>query len=114
MIESRQTAKEIFQDIMANPKRKAFGFGAKAALINIDLQKAYTRPDLFSTAYTTDPNQITHINTLAELCRQLNWPVIWTSVSYQAGVRTCIVGRQASCQSRSRRLHYKKNAFGIF
>jgi maleamate amidohydrolase len=84
MIESRQTAKEIFQDIMANPKRKAFGFGAKAALINIDLQKAYTRPDLFSTAYTTDPNQIGHINTLAELCRQLNWPVIWTSVSYSA------------------------------
>lgn len=84
MIESHQTAKEIFQDIMANPRRKAFGFGAKAALINIDMQKAYTRPDLFSTAYTTDPNQIAYINILAELFRQLNWPVVWTTVSYSA------------------------------
>ncbi len=111
MIESRQTAKEIFQDIMGNPKRKAFGFGTKAALINIDLQKACTRPDLFSTAYATDPNQIAHINTLDKLFRQLNWPVICTSVSYSAsdidagvwGTRSDVAGSLQNIKQGSER-----------
>jgi hypothetical protein len=34
-------------------------------LVNIDLQKAYTRTDLFKTAYETDPNQLHYVNDLA-------------------------------------------------
>lgn len=82
MIESNKTAREIFHEVMANPQRAAFGFGQKAMLINIDLQKAYTRTDLFKTAYETDPNQLQYINELARAFRALNWPVVWTHVAY--------------------------------
>lgn len=77
-----KTAKEIYFEVKANPARKRFGFGDKAVLVNIDLQKAYTRPDLFQTAYEADPNQMKYINDLAERFRQLAWPVVWTHVAY--------------------------------
>jgi nicotinamidase-related amidase len=77
-----KTAKEIFYEVQANPARKRFGFGKKAVLVNIDPQKAYTRTDLFKTAYETDPNQMEHINSLARKFRALGWPVVWTHVSY--------------------------------
>jgi len=77
-----KTAKEIFFEVQANPARKRFGFGKKAILVNIDPQKAYTRTDLFKTAYETDPNQMEHINGLARKFRALNWPVVWTHVAY--------------------------------
>ncbi len=79
---SNKTAREIYQEIKANPARKRFGLGNKAVLVNIDPQKAYTRTDLFKTAYQTDPNQLEYINALAEHFRQLNWPVVWTHVAY--------------------------------
>lgn len=79
---TNKTAKEIYYEIKSNPARKRFGFGKKAALVNIDPQKAYTRTDLFSTAYETDPQQLFYINTLAKKFRQLNWPVVWTHVAY--------------------------------
>ena len=50
--------------------------------MNIDPQKAYTRTDLFKTAYETDPQQMHYINELAKRFRQLDWPVVWTHVSY--------------------------------
>jgi nicotinamidase-related amidase len=77
-----KTAKEIFYEVQANPARKRFGFGKKAVLVNIDPQKAYTRTDLFKTAYETDPRQMEHINTLAQKFRALGWPVVWTHVAY--------------------------------
>jgi nicotinamidase-related amidase len=77
-----KTAKEIYFEVQANPARKRFGFGNKAVLVNIDVQKAYTRPDLFNTAYETDPNQMHYINELAKHFRQLEWPVVWTHVAY--------------------------------
>ena len=79
---SNKTAREIYQDIKNNPARKRFGFGRKAVLVNIDPQKAYTRTDLFATAYETDPRQLDHINQLAHQFRALNWPVVWTHVAY--------------------------------
>jgi maleamate amidohydrolase len=82
MIASDKTARQIYEEVMANPQRAAFGFGQKAALVNIDFQKAYTRTDLFKTAYETDPRQIDHVNQLARECRRLGWPVIWTNVAY--------------------------------
>ncbi len=79
---SDKTAREIYQELKANPTRKQFGFGRKAALINIDPQKAYTRTDLYPTAYETDPQQLEHINDLARRFRTLSWPVVWTHVAY--------------------------------
>jgi nicotinamidase-related amidase len=79
-----KTAKEIYQDVKANPARARFGFGKKAVLVNIDPQKAYTRTDLFKTAYETDPRQMEYIDTLAKKFRQLGWPVVWTHVAYMA------------------------------
>ena len=77
-----KTAKEIYLEVKANPARKRFGFGNKAVLVNIDPQKAYTRTDLYKTAYETDPNQMHYINDLAKRFRQLGWPVVWTHVAY--------------------------------
>ena len=56
------TARQIFRQLQENPSRARFGFGQKASLVNIDLQKAYTRTDLFKTAYETDPNQLHYVN----------------------------------------------------
>ncbi|HCS27303.1 MAG TPA: N-carbamoylsarcosine amidohydrolase [Spongiibacteraceae bacterium] len=77
-----KTAKEIYHEVQANPARKRFGFGDKAILVNIDPQKAYTRTDLFKTAYETDPRQMEYINDLAKAFRAKNWPVVWTHVAY--------------------------------
>ncbi len=82
MQETNKTAKEIYLEVKANPARKRFGFGNKAALVNIDLQKSYTRTDLFKTAYENDPQQMDYVNGLAQRFRKMNWPVVWTYVAY--------------------------------
>ncbi len=79
---TNKTAKEIYFEVKANPARKQFGFGKKAALVNIDIQKAYTRTDLFKTAYENDPKQLDYVNELAATFRKLGWPVVWTNVAY--------------------------------
>ncbi|MBU2980031.1 isochorismatase family protein [Alteromonas sp. C1M14] len=79
---SNKTARQLFAEVKANPSRKRFGFGEKAILVNIDLQKAYTRTDLFKTAYQTDPRQLDYVNELAAAFRSLDWPVVWTNVAY--------------------------------
>lgn len=76
------TPRQYWEQVKANPNRARFGFGQKAALINIDLQRAYTDVDTFKTAYQTDPKQIDYINELSGLARQKNMPVIWTYVAY--------------------------------
>lgn len=82
MITDGRTAKEIFEELILNQTRKKFGFGAKAAIINVDFQKAYTRTDLFGTAYETDPNQIAYANQICRLARKNGMPVVWTRVAY--------------------------------
>ncbi|MBK8056232.1 MAG: isochorismatase family protein [Saprospiraceae bacterium] len=79
---SNKTARQIYHEVKANPSRAKFGFGAKAAIINIDLQKAYTKVDEFKTAYETDPNQIQYINEINRLARSKGLPVIFTYVAY--------------------------------
>jgi maleamate amidohydrolase len=79
---SNKTAREIFNDLKSNPSRTKFGFGKKAALVNVDPHKAYTCVDEFKTAYETDPRQMEYINILASGFRSLDWPVIWTHVAY--------------------------------
>lgn len=82
MIATDQTAKQIFDDVIANPQRVPFGFGKKAVLVNVDLQKSYTRTDLYKTAYETDPRQLEYVNALAERFRKMTWPVVWTHVAF--------------------------------
>lgn len=79
---TNKTARELYEALQARPARQRFGFGDKAALVNIDLQKAYTRTDRFATAYEADPRQLEHINRLAARFRCLGWPVVWTHVAY--------------------------------
>ena len=82
MEESDLTPRQYYEQIKANPARAKFGFGRKPALLNIDLQKAYTSVGEFKTAYQTDPKQIDYVNQLADLARSKGLPVIWTHVAY--------------------------------
>ncbi len=82
MIEDNRTAREIFADVMANPGRVKFGFGKRLAIVNVDLQRAYTDTASFKTAYETDPRQIEHINLISRLARAKQMPVIWSRVGY--------------------------------
>ena len=84
MVQSSQTAREIYEAVKANPARARFGFGQKLAVVNVDFQQAYTRPDLFPrTAYVTDPNQISYVNQVSALARARGMPVIWSHVAYK-------------------------------
>ncbi len=79
---SELTPRQYWAEVKSNPDRARFGFGDKAALINIDLQRAYTDLDHFTTAYQTHPDQLDYINRLSALARSKNMPVIWTYVAY--------------------------------
>ena len=79
---SNKSARQLFAEIKERPTRARFGFGCKPALINIDLQKAYTAVGEFATAYETDPKQLAYVNELAQLARAKGLPVVWTYVAY--------------------------------
>ena len=89
MESSNLTAREIYQQLKANHTRARFEFATKAILVNVDPQKAYTRTDLFKTAYETDPRQLEYVNTLAQKFRVLDWPVVWTHVAYMDTGEDC-------------------------
>ena len=89
MESSDKTARQLFAEIKANPTRKRFGFGRKPALVNIDLQKAYTSVGEFVTAYETDPKQMDYVNQLAKAFRAKNCPVVWTYVAYMDSGEDC-------------------------
>lgn len=83
MVSDGKTARQLFDEVMANPARKKFGFGEKCAVVNVDFQQAYTRIDRFATAYETNPRQIEYANTLSRLARERGMPVVWTRVGYK-------------------------------
>jgi maleamate amidohydrolase len=89
MEQSNKTARQLYEDIKANPTRKRFGFGRKPALINIDLQKAYTAVGEFVTAYETNPKQMEYVNQLAAAFRAKGCPVVWTYVAYMDSGEDC-------------------------
>ena len=82
MVSDGRTARQIFEEVMANPARSKFGFGEKLAIVNVDFQNAYTRIDKYKTAYETDPRQIDYVNIISDLARARGMPVIWTHVAY--------------------------------
>ncbi|MBB3896927.1 isochorismatase family protein [Roseococcus suduntuyensis] len=84
------TARQLYAALKAAPPRARFGFGRRAALVNVDPQRAYTDVAAFpATAYETDPRQCEHINTLAALCREKRFPVVWTYVAYVESGEDC-------------------------
>ena len=89
MVQSPLTARAYFAQVMANPARRPFGFGRKLAIVNVDIQCAYTQLDRFATAYETDPRQIEHVNTISRLAREKGMPVIWTRVAYMPNGADC-------------------------
>ncbi len=89
MQSSDKTARQLFADVKANPTRKRFGFGRVPALINVDLQKAYTCVGEFATAYETDPRQLAYVNELAAEFRARGFPVVWTYVAYMESGEDC-------------------------
>lgn len=86
---SDKTARQLFAEVKAAPARKRFGFGRLPALINIDLQKAYTCVGEFATAYETDPKQMQYVNQLAAEFRSRGFPVVWTYVAYMESGEDC-------------------------
>ena len=79
---SSLTARQYWEQVKANPNRAKFGFGKRPAIVNIDVQRAYTDLAAFKTAYETDPRQIEYINQLSAQVRELGGPVVWTYVAY--------------------------------
>jgi maleamate amidohydrolase len=80
---SDKTARQLYYEVKANPSRARFGFGQRAAIVNIDIQNAYTNLVEFpKTAYETDPNQIAYINQINQLARAKELPVVFTYVAY--------------------------------
>ena len=86
---SDKTARQMYEEVKARPTRPRFGFGRKPALVNIDLQKAYTAVGEFVTAYETEPKQMDYVNELAELARAKGLPVVWTYVAYMDSGEDC-------------------------
>ncbi len=88
MIEDGRTARQLYAALRAEA-RPRFGFGRRAALVNVDVQCAYTQPARYATAYETDPDQILQMNNLATLCRARRFPVVWTYVAYLPSGEDC-------------------------
>jgi len=86
---SSKSARQLYEEVKKNPTRKRFGFGTRPALINIDMQKAYTCVGEFVTAYETDPKQTDYVNRLAAGLREKGFPVIWTYVAYMESGEDC-------------------------
>jgi len=89
MVCEGKTARQIFDELMVNPTRGKFGFGQRLAIINVDVQNAFTCIEEFSTAYETDPRQIEYINQISALARSRGLPVVWTHVAYMDNGADC-------------------------
>jgi len=89
MIEDGKTAREVYAALKAAPGRRRFGFGRRAAIVNVDVQCAYTQPATYITAYETDPRQVEHINALSAAVRGRGMPVVWTHVAYLPSGEDC-------------------------
>lgn len=89
MIRSDKNARQLYEELKAAPPHARIGFGARPALINVDLQRRYTDKAAFKSAYENDPRQIEYVNRLAALFRAQGLPVVWTYVAYLPGGVDC-------------------------
>ncbi len=86
---SDKSSRQLFAEHQQTNTRKRFGFGRRPALINVDLQKAYTCVGEFITAYETDPGQMDYVNQLATEFRTRGFPVVWTHVAFMESGEDC-------------------------
>lgn len=86
---SDKTARQLYEELKQRPTRPRMGFGRKAILVNIDLQRAYTAVGEYATAYETDPRQLDYVNQLADSARSKQLPVVWTYVAYMLSGEDC-------------------------
>ena len=98
---SDKSSRQLFAEHQQTNTRKRFGFGRRPALINIDLQKAYTCVGEFITAYETDPGQMDYVNQLATEFRTRGFPVVWTHVAFMESGEDCGVWGTRSHTSES-------------
>lgn len=89
MRRSDQTARELYEDIRKNPKRRPYGFGERPIVVNVDIQKAFTLEDEYSSAYSSENNQIGHVNDLVAAARACHAPIVWTYVAYMESGEDC-------------------------
>ncbi|MDO8280712.1 MAG: isochorismatase family protein, partial [Burkholderiaceae bacterium] len=89
MQQSDKTARQLYEEAIASGAGRAFGFGKRPALINVDFQNAYTRPGDYGSAYEGHPRQIEYVNELASLVRSQGGPVVWTYIAYSATGEDC-------------------------
>jgi nicotinamidase-related amidase len=91
------TARQLYQAIKEKPTRPRFGFGKRPAIINVDMQRAYTQVGTYVTAYETDPKQCEYVNNLSDLVRGLSMPVVWTYVAFMpTGADACAWGTRTN------------------
>jgi len=98
---SDKSSRQLFAEHQQTNTRKRFGFGRRPALINVDLQKAYTCVGEFITAYETDPDQMDYVNQLATEFRTRGFPVVWTHVAFMESGEDCGVWGKRSHTSDS-------------
>ena len=89
MQNSDKTARQMFAELRADPRRRPIGFGRKPMLVNVDWQNAYTAVEEFVTAYGNDPKAFDFVNELAGLARARGLPVMWTYVAYRPDGADC-------------------------
>src|SRR5690349_11965985 len=80
---SDKTARELYEALKRNPNRRRYGFGARPAIVNVDLQKAFTLEGEFTSAYSTHPDQLGYVNRISAIARDRGLPVIWTYIAYR-------------------------------
>ena len=90
MIRSDTTARQLFEELcLGAENRPRYGLGRRPALINVDLQNAYTRPAEFITAYEGAADQFEQINRLGAAVRRLGGLVIWSYVAFWPSGEDC-------------------------
>lgn len=71
----------MFDALRAAPPVR-FGFGRRAAIVNVDLQSVFTAVGEYRTAYETHPGRIDYLNELNALARTKSLPVVWTKLVF--------------------------------
>jgi hypothetical protein len=79
---SDKTARQIWAEVKANPNRARFGYGKKAVLVNIDFQRAYTRPGRVQDRLRDRSAADRAHQRAGAALSPLGWPVVWTYVAY--------------------------------
>ncbi|MBE0612076.1 MAG: isochorismatase family protein [Burkholderiales bacterium] len=92
---SDKTARQLYEEMKGNPRRRRYGFGSKAMVVNVDLQKAFTLEAEFNSAYSADPKQMDYVNAIAALARAKNLPIVWTYIAYKQPIECGIWGTRS-------------------